>query len=57
MLNSCDPRQVAAETSPARLQDEIKMLVTRIVDSFTEKLRLYVLDRLRNKFNTQKEAG
>ena len=51
MLNNCDPRTIAQLTTKERLQDEVKMFITTIIDTFTEKLRLYVLDRLAFKFN------
>ncbi len=41
---------LAKKISPARLQEKIKMLITRTIDKFTERFREYILMRLKNHY-------
>lgn len=48
LLSETNILDVAKTTSPARLQEEIKLYVTRVIDDFIQKLRLYMIERLKN---------
>lgn len=46
MLASTNMITAAQQTSPEDLQSHVKMFLTKLVDEFIVKLRLYMIDRL-----------
>jgi len=50
MLANTDILAAARQTSPEDLQGHVKMFVTKLVDEFILKLRIYLVDRLQTTF-------
>jgi len=46
MLANTDILAAARQTSPEDLQSHVKMFVTKLIDEFILKLRIYLVDRL-----------
>lgn len=46
MLANNDIMALATQTSPEGLSEEVRMLVTKLIDAFMIKFRMYVTDRL-----------
>lgn len=46
MLANADIRLIASQVTPLDMQDQVKMLVTKLIDEFILKMRLYVQEKL-----------
>ena len=53
MLANTDILAAARQTNPEDLQSHVKMFVTKLVDEFILKLRIYLVDRLQTAFAGQ----
>ena len=51
MLASTDIRQAAFDTSQEKLQETIKLFVTRLIDKFIETFRKYQVQRLQGVYS------
>ena len=50
MLANSDIRQIAQQVGPEQMQDQVKMFLTKLIDEFIQKMRLYVSEKLQAAF-------